>query len=159
MGEGIAIKLLVDRTAGRLGRWLRILGFDVEYVATCDPSKIAKIARQTGRKAITRTRSLAERLGADSILLKSERLDEQIRQVVCTFGTGVCEPFSRCNICNTELEDIPKEEVKGRVPDYVYRTHDDFAVCPVCGRYYWRGTHWQEMARRIDEILRGCDNE
>ncbi len=158
MGEGIAIKLLVDRTAGRLGRWLRILGFDVEYVATCDVSVIARIARQTGRKAVTRTRSLAERLGTDSILLESEHLEDQIRQVVEIFGRDACEPFSRCNICNAVLEDIAKEEVKGRVPQYVYDTHDEFAVCPVCGRYYWRGTHWQEMTKRIDEILGGCQD-
>ena len=155
MRKTVAVRLLVDRTAGKLGRWLRILGLDVEYVATCDEAEIARIARQTGRKAVTRTRGLAERLGADAILLESEHLEEQIRQIVNLVGKDACDPFSRCNVCNAELKEIEKEEAKGRVPQYVYETHDEFAVCPLCGRYYWQGTHWEHMVKRIDKILGG----
>ena len=148
-----SLKFLVDRTAGRLARWLRILGFDVEYVAASDPSAIVRLARQSARTTLTRNSSLAERLGKDSMLLESERVDDQIKQVIDEVGAGRCEPFSRCNVCNAKLVPVRKDSLKGRVPEYVYMNNDRFSVCPVCGRYYWQGTHWQRMRQVIERIL------
>lgn len=150
-----SLKFLVDRTAGRLARWLRILGFDAEYAATCDPATIVRLARQSGRKTITRNGSLAQRLGKDSMLLESEHVADQLRQVIGEVGAERCDPFSRCNICNAKLVPIAKEDTKGRVPEYVYVNHDLFSVCPVCGRYFWQGTHWQRMREVIERIVGG----
>jgi uncharacterized protein with PIN domain len=147
------LRFLVDRTAGKLARWLRILGFDAEYIATCEPASIARQARQSGRRVVTRNKRLADRLGADAMLLESEQLEEQIRQVVAGVGPELCDPFSRCNVCNARLVGVEKEQVKGRVPRYVYSHHEDFAVCPICGRYYWQGTHWRNMADEITRIV------
>ena len=152
------LKFLVDRTAGRLARWLRVLGFDAEYTAAGDLAEIARLARQAGRKVITRNGSLAGRLGAGSILLRSEQLMSQLREVVSQVGAERCEPFSRCNVCNARLEEVEKRLVEGRVPDYVYANHDRFSVCPVCGRYYWQGTHWHKMIGEIEQILGGNCN-
>ena len=145
--------LLVDRTAGRLARWLRILGLDVQYAPTCDPSVVTRLARQSGRKVLTRSRCLAERLRPAAILLRSEHLRQQLGQVVGEIGADKCEVFSRCNLCNARIMDVAKESVKGRVPAYVYANHDRFSVCPVCGRYYWQGTHWQHMLDEVTTIL------
>jgi uncharacterized protein with PIN domain len=35
------------------------------------------------------------------------------------------------------------------VPPYIYLTQDRFATCPSCNRVYWRGTHVDEMLKRI----------
>ena len=149
----------MDRTAGRLARWLRILGLDTEYIATCDASAIARRARQSGRKVITRNRGLSERLGGNGILLASEHLEEQIGQVVRDVGRVNLAPFSRCNACNEKLMPVSKRSVKGRVPVYVYEHHERFSVCPVCGRYYWQGTHWNIMRQEIERILGGMRDE
>jgi uncharacterized protein with PIN domain len=153
------VGFLVDRTAGRLARWLRILGLDTEYMATCDASAIARRARQEGRRVVTRNRAVCDRLGGACILLASELLKDQIRQVVGVVGTECLSPFSRCNTCNERLSHVPKENVRGRVPAYVYEHHEGFSVCPACGRYYWRGTHWSMMNREIKRMLEGMRNE
>lgn len=145
----------MDRTAGRLARWLRILGLDTEYVDTCDVSVVARQARQSGRTLITRNHLLAERLGGAGILLGSQQLGDQLRQVVDEVGRDKCTPFSRCSACNARLVPAAREGVRGRVPAYVYQHHDRFSVCPVCGRYYWRGTHWHIMHREIEQIMGG----
>lgn len=157
--EGAVIRFIVDRTAGKLARWLRILGLDVEYVSTCDSSEVARLARRSQRRALTRNRNLAERLRDDAIFLKSEHLREQLRQVVDVVGHGACKPFSRCNVCNAKLVTVEKACVKGRVPEYVYSSYLKFSMCPSCGRYYWHGTHWQRMAERIRLIVEGEHNE
>lgn len=146
-------KFLVDRTAGKLGRWLRILGFDVEYVPTCEVAEITRRARISRRVALTRTKAVAQRLGEGAILLESDSLEQQIRQILRIYGWESCNPFSRCSVCNTELVTVDKEAVKGRVPEYVYQNHNEFSVCTTCGRYYWRGTHWQEMSRKINDLI------
>ncbi len=145
----------MDRTAGRLARWLRILGLDAEYMAACDASAIARRARQSGRTVITRSHALAARLGKSGILLASEHLREQIRQMVREVGHESLDPFSRCNACNERLVPVAKDGVGGRVPAYVYEHQERFSVCPVCGRYYWQGTHWHIMHREIERIVGG----
>ena len=149
------LRFRVDRTAGKLARWLRILGFDVEYVATCDPVEISKVARQSARRTVTRNRDLAERLGGDALLLASDHLKEQLVQVLREAGAAGCRPFSRCNVCNARLVGVEKRLVEGRVPRYVYENHDEFAVCPVCGRYFWKGTHWRNMVAEIQQLMEG----
>jgi uncharacterized protein with PIN domain len=145
-------RLLVDRTAGRLARWLRILGLDVDYIPTCDPSAVTRAARQSGRRAVTRNGTIAGRLHG-ALLLTGGDLAGQIRQVVAETGADRCRFFSRCNLCNARLAAVARESVKGRVPAYVYENHDRFSACPVCGRYYWQGTHWRHMLGQVQAIL------
>jgi uncharacterized protein len=148
-------RLLVDTTAGRLARWLRILGIDVEYATTPDPSVLARLTRQSGRRMVTRSGRLAERLGPGAIHLASEHLSGQLRQVLGEIGWARSSLFSRCNVCNARLSEVPKELVAGRVPAYVYKHHDRFSVCAVCGRYYWQGTHCQHILEAVDAALEG----
>jgi uncharacterized protein with PIN domain len=145
---------LVDRTAGKLARWMRILGLDTDYIATCDIPPIVKLARQSGRTVVTRNAGLVDRLG-EGILLKSDALEEQVRQVVMTVGRENLAFFSRCSVCNVELDRIEKRNVEGRIPEHVYKTQDEFAICPACGRYYWQGTHWDKMKAEIERMVGG----
>ena len=87
--------------------------------------------------------------------MASEHLREQIRQMVREVGHESLAPFSRCNACNERLVPVDKNGVIGRVPAYVYEHQERFSVCPVCGRYYWQGTHWHIMHREIEIIVEG----
>ena len=148
------MRLLVDATAGRLARWLRILGLDADYIATCDLPPIVKLARQSGRTVVSRNAALVERLG-EGVHLDSDALEDQVRQVVRAVGEGALALFTRCSVCNVELERVEKESVRGRIPEYVYETQEEFAICPSCGRYYWKGTHWDRMRADIDRMVGG----
>ena len=59
------------------------------------------------------------------------------------------KPFTRCIECGVELEEVPKEAVKNRVPPKVYGFFNEFARCPVCGRIYWKGSHYDHMVEFI----------
>jgi uncharacterized protein with PIN domain len=133
---------------------MRILGIDTDYIATCDMPPIVKLARQSGRLVATRNARLVERLG-EGILLKSDALEDQVKQVVRTVGEDNLALFTRCSVCNAELESVEKEGVRGRIPEYVYETQDEFSMCPTCGRYYWKGTHWDKMKADIDRMVGG----
>ena len=67
-------RFLVDGTAGKLARWLRVLGFDVAYTGECEAAAIARLARQSDRTVLTRSGEVAARLGGSSILANQANL-------------------------------------------------------------------------------------
>jgi uncharacterized protein with PIN domain len=60
--------------------------------------------------------------------------------------------FSRCLLCNVLIDEIPKEEVAGKVPDFIFYQQKTFCRCPQCGRIYWQGTHQGNMQKRVAEL-------
>jgi uncharacterized protein with PIN domain len=76
--------------------------------------------------------------------------EQQMKQVIAALGLDCCyRPFTLCLECNQPLEARGREEVKDRVPPYVFRRREHYMECPSCHRVYWRGTHWDAMLRTL----------
>jgi len=146
------MRFLADEMLGRLAKWLRMLGYDTLYHQHLGDNELARLARAEGRLILTRDTKLARRRGVRCLLIKSELIEEQLPQVVNDLGLVPANPFSRCAVCNTPLEEIKRSAAKERVPPYVFRTQERFKLCPQCGRIYWRGTHWEGMKERIERL-------
>lgn len=142
-------RLLADGMLGRLARWLRILGYDTAYDPRLDDNELVRRARAEGRWVLTRDRELAGRRGVRSLLIESEDLASQLAQVRSQLGRARESPFSRCPVCNTVLEEASLEQVQGRVPHFILRSHSRFRRCPSCDRIYWPGSHWRRMQERV----------
>jgi uncharacterized protein with PIN domain len=149
------MKFLADAMLGRLAKWLRILGYDTAYFSQIEDSDLVRIARAEGRMLLTRDRELTFRKGLRCLLIESDSFEEQLRQLLRDLDLTVGGFASRCARCNTVLRPTNKEALRQRIPHYVLRRHEHFSLCPQCDRVYWRGTHWQRMQRRIEEIRRG----
>lgn len=150
MGE--AMRFLVDSMLGTLAKWLRILGYDTAYCAKADDSQLVRLARAEGRILLTRDTGLMQRRGLRAVFVASESLQEQLAQVVRTLGLRTDNAFSRCPICNTLLEEVPKYEAWGQVPPFVFQKQEAFKLCPECNQFYWRGTHWQNMLQYVEQL-------
>lgn len=135
---------------GRLARWLRVLGYDTLYSPAADDPALARLARAETRILLTRDRELARRAGLRVLLLRDDRVQEQLREVAARFALEAEEAFSRCTRCNVTLLELDREGARGRVPPYVYTTHARFRACPECRRVYWRGTHWAHMLETLE---------
>ena len=136
--------LLVDSTAARLSRWLRFLGLDCALDRTKSTARLLVRARREGRILLTRNGSFRGTKAAEILLLNSDHLPEQLRQVMVALGVeGNLSP--RCTVCNSELIITPRVNADARVPEFVYRSQSEFAFCENCDRYYWRGTHWKSV--------------
>ncbi|MEJ2568018.1 MAG: Mut7-C RNAse domain-containing protein [candidate division WOR-3 bacterium] len=140
---------MCDFMLGRLAKWMRLMGFDTTYYRDTDGKTIIYRSRKEGRTILTRSKILAEKYD-DLILIESEHLIEQLRQL--TKIVDVRTPFSRCPVCNTETEKVKKENVKEDVPPYIFEIHNNFKRCPKCGRIFWKGTHYKDIEKVIDEI-------
>ena len=147
-------KFLVDINVDRLGKWLRIMGYDALVPDDTDDGELIRIALRENRTILTRDSGIARRRVVTSGMLKAVLIHDdnvagQVKQVVDTLGLKAQFSFSRCIRCNEALERIPREESKGKVPEYVLATQPDFMACPSCRRVYWRGTHWTNMSGEL----------
>jgi len=145
------MKFIADNMLGRLATWLRLLGYDTLYVPHADDPELARLARAQDRVLLTRDVELTRRRGIKHLLIESEKVEEQVAQVLRAFKLSAREAFSRCSECNQRLEAVSKESVRDMVPPYVFSTQGRFRRCAQCGRVYWRGTHWARMVAQIED--------
>ncbi len=138
---------------GRLATWLRLWGYDTAYRPEADDPELARLARAEERILLTRDVELTRRRGLACILIASERVEEQLQQLVRDLQLTPRQAFSRCAVCNLPLQDVTKESVQDAVPPYVFQTMEVFRRCPRCRRVYWRGTHWAHMVSQMEDTL------
>jgi uncharacterized protein with PIN domain len=149
--NGITPRFVADVMLGRLAKWLRIAGFDVLYSNRYSDDELITLSRKDDRILLSRdTRLLVRKTVRNFIFLESERIGEQVRQVlVQTRSRALPGILTRCLHCNEKLVNAPREQVRGRVPAYVYETQAHFKRCPECGKLFWAGTHRQSMLRTL----------
>ena len=76
-------KLIADAMLGALARWLRALDLDVAYEPDIDDAELVEKAVAEDRVILTRDRRLTERrLARNHLLIRSEVVEEQVRQVL-----------------------------------------------------------------------------
>jgi len=148
------MKFILTKELGRLVKWLRIFGFDALYYKEDNPSAVIIQALRDERIILTRNHRLPVRKGVKLQLVKAEKIKEQVAEVLkeLRISPNSDMMFTRCIICNVELKDIAKENVKDNVPEYVFNTQNDFVSCPECKRIYWQGTHWGNVLSTLREI-------
>ncbi len=149
------MKFIPTKELGRLAKWLRILGFDTLYFNQDNLSSLIIQALRDGRIILTRNQRLVRPSAVKIVLVKAETIREQIAEILKALNIQA-EPemmFSRCILCNEELVGVEKETIKDKVPEYVFKTQEDFITCPKCKRIYWQGTHWGNVVDTLKKIL------
>lgn len=136
-----------------------MLGYDTVFFEGGDDSEMVSAALSQNRIIVTRDTGVVKRRlithgRVRAVLLTSEIPQVQVNQVLSALDIGGCiSPFTRCMECNGLLEEREKEEVKERIPPYVYKTQNKYTECPACRRIYWKGTHWQAMINRLNNLI------
>jgi len=154
------MKFVADQNVGKLAKLLRLMGFDTRFFDGEDDDNIIAIALAEGRIIVTRDtqimkRRLITRGRLKAVLIESDEPEQQIQQLIKVLNLDrQSKPFTLCLECNQPLLERSKEQVKDRVPPYVFQTQSQFVECPACHRLYWRGTHWQAMTRRLNRFAR-----
>jgi uncharacterized protein with PIN domain len=144
------MRFLTDRNLGKLTKWMRILGYDtVVYQGAIDRNFLQYGLRE-GRVVLTRRRDMAARnfLGTKYVVM-SDHVPSQLHELRDNLSLEI-DPdkfLTICLGCNEAILDIPKDDIKGSVPPYVFRTHDQFRFCPRCRKIFWAGTHKDNIVR------------
>ena len=152
------MKLLCDQMLGSLAKWLRILGFDTFYAnAEITDRELLSIAKDENRIIISRDKELilmGKKENLDVIEIKNIDLDEQLNQVLKRVSIDEKLVLSRCNLCNSILNQIEKDKVEGKVPKKVFDNNDKFWFCNKCNKFYWLGSHYNKIINKINEITK-----
>ncbi len=148
-------RLFADAMLGRLARWLRILGYDTEFESDIGDEALVRRCIREGRILLTRDRRLLQEWRVPrAVLLRAEGPLEQLREAVTRLGlSGDARLFSRCPVCNTPVRAVDRPEVRGAVPERVWRECDAFVRCPRCARVYWEGSHTRRIRERLAGVL------
>jgi len=148
----------VDENAGKLVKLLRLIGYDTLFFTGENDTLLVKKALGEDRIILTRdTYIIRRRLvtggRVKALLIQSDDVDEQIEQVTRELKLDSdSQPFTICLECNQPLFKRTREEVKDRVPPYVWQTQNKYVECPQCRRIYWKGTHWAAMKKRLTRL-------
>ncbi|MCD6321220.1 Mut7-C ubiquitin/RNAse domain-containing protein [Candidatus Bipolaricaulota bacterium] len=148
-------RFVADVHLGKLVRYLRLLGLDVESPPDASDEELVRISAEEGRILLTRDRHLLKHGSlTHGYWVRSDDPVEQAREVIRRFDLErEIRPFSRCLACNGPLVPVPKEEVLGKIPPRTAAWLDEFYRCRRCGKLYWPGTHYRRLRRVLDEIL------
>ncbi len=157
-------KFIVDQNVGKLAKLLRLLGYDTIFFTGETDTQMVNIALAEHRIILTRDTHVLERRLITSgrvkaILINSDNIEKQIRQVVNDLNLDNFQPFTICLEDNQPLVSRTRREVENRVPPYVWKTQTEYVECPLCHRIYWKGTHWDAMTGRLEKLTRDTRKE
>jgi len=151
--RGGQMRFMVDHMLIKLGKYLRILGYDAQWDKTMRTHELITQANAEGRIFVTRNSRLADQYPEPRQALQIEAPDpvDQLSEVVSRTGIETKRfLFSRCISCNVALEAVAeKAQVRDRVHPNVYARQDEFYRCPGCGTIFWHGSHVRNTCRKL----------
>jgi hypothetical protein len=146
---------ILDVHLGRLAKLLRMLGFDSLYRNNYEDSEIISISLKEKRIILTRDRGLLKRKAVThGYWMESTKPRRQIQEVVRRFDLlSQIRPFHRCMVCNGIISKIDKTAGMHHLPAAAALYYKEFNGCLTCGRIYWKGSHYNKMLARINELV------
>ena len=150
-----APRFLCDAGLGGLARWLRAAGYESHW--TADISDDAAIREAIRLEAVLLTtdsilmqrRLLRDRIIPSIWVSPSLTVMEQLAHVLRELKLPLSEP--RCMACGGQLAEVPKEQVKDRIPPRTLRWLDRYFECQKCAKLFWHGTHWERIQRQLHQ--------
>jgi uncharacterized protein with PIN domain len=140
---------------GKLARRLRLLGFDVAYRNKAADPEIVETALAQQRIILTQDRGILKlKTVTHGCLVRSADVREQVVEVIRRFDLASrMDPFSRCTQCNGLIRAVDKAEVEHDLPPKTREYCHEFFRCELCGKVYWKGTHFSRLAADVDELI------
>ena len=153
-GCPIEPRFLLDNHLGRLAAYLRMLGFDCLYHRDYSDEELAELLLLEERILLTRDRRLLMRKAVlYGYCPRSLDSLQQLTEVIQRFDLAKqIKPFHRCLRCNHSLEPVSKEAVVDRLEPLTKIYFDEFQICSNCKQIYWKGSHYERMARLVEQM-------
>ncbi len=152
----VELRFVADGMLGKLTRWLRMLGHDVEYFNLLDDDELIKVAKSEQRVLLTRDVKLYQRAaieGVKAFLVEGKTEYEKLAELArkYNFKLEIDVSNSRCPKCNSRIRPVRKEEVMERIPESTLKFYNEFWQCQNCGKIYWQGSHWKRISKTLSQ--------
>lgn len=149
---------ICDDNLGKLARYLRTLGFDTAFDESIDDAALLRTASSENRFILSRDRKLTSRTIPNGLMIldDDDPLD-QLLNVTKRLKLKI-DPemlFNRCSRCNRLCRIVDKNDISQEVFPFILKTHDIIKQCPSCNRFYWKGSHYRAVLRKLTAIIPG----
>lgn len=146
-------RFITEASLEFLARRLVFLGYDVTILRGARLEELFAAARQADRIVITLS-ARHPRAFADVAAVRVPRDDPAhgLRMIAAAHEPAG-PPFSRCAQCNAALQRRHPMEARGEVPGRVLRGATELRFCPVCGKWFWEGTHIARLRAWLEAAL------
>jgi uncharacterized protein with PIN domain len=144
---------MMDHMVIRLGKYLRIIGYDADWDLGLRTHELILRANASGRIFVTRNLRLAAQYPPVRQIFLVTHTDPvlQFETLVHDLHLDTRSAlFSRCIRCNEALAAlVGKEAAEGHVHPNVLAQQDRFFRCPQCGTIFWHGSHVSNTCRKL----------
>jgi hypothetical protein len=154
-------RFVLDVHLGKLAYYLRMLGFDALYRNDFRDEELIRFSIAEGRVLLSKDRRLlADPQLSRAYNVRNAHPRQQLIEVLRRFDLfNSVLPFQRCIRCNALLEPAPKERILSSLPPSVALSFNEFQRCPLCGRVFWKGSHFTRMESFAKDILNSDRSE
>lgn len=155
-----SLKFITDGMLGKLTRWLRMLGHDVEYAGSMDDKQLILKTKEENRILLTRDVELYRRAvakGVEAFLVENPNQTANLAGLAKRFGFDleIKMEVSRCPKCNGRLRFVDKSTISDKLFETTASNYDEFWQCQGCGQVYWQGTHWENIEKTLEQARHG----
>ncbi|MCX7819742.1 MAG: Mut7-C RNAse domain-containing protein [Kiritimatiellae bacterium] len=144
---------VIDHMLIRLGRWLRLCGYDAVWNPALRTRDLIRLANAEQRVFVTCNSHIRDNFPAPTqwVRLTASTPLPQFRELVSRLRLDPsAQAFSRCAVCNHPLVPAdPSPAMEARLPPRVRERHPSLWRCESCDRLYWRGSHVERTARLL----------
>jgi uncharacterized protein with PIN domain len=150
-------RYVLDVHLGKLAGYMRMLGFDSLYKTDYSRGELVAVSLNDKRTILTRDRNLLKlNEVTHGYWVRNNIPENQLYEIVKRFHLkNLIREFTRCMLCNDLLKEIEKEKIIHRLPIKVAEQHDKFYKCESCDKIYWKGSHLEDMNKKVDGIKSG----
>ena len=150
------IAFILDVHLGKLARNLRLLGFDCAYRNDFNDDEIISISEKTNRILLTRDIQMLKNFRVKyGYFLRSTDHRQQTEEILNRFQIKEkIRLMSRCSVCNGHIHEVPKDKIISQLEPETERFFNEFFQCDVCGKVYWKGSHYERMQGLIAQIAK-----
>jgi len=141
-------RFLADEMLGDVVKWLRIMGYEAMYRKGESDKALLERAKK-GLVLLTSDRELykmSTKYGVKCILLEGESIDDKLVQTFRKLNMKPSLKSTRCTVCGGELE-VTKRKSLRPMP-----SSKTIWICRKCGKMYWKGSHWVNIAKRFKQV-------
>lgn len=148
-------RFILDVHLGKVTKTLRMLGFDCYYRNDLKDAEIVAIAEAEKRIILTRDRELLKNSRVThGYWVRSKNPEKQVVEIIKRFDLkDRIKPYIRCMSCNGLIEKVDKEDIVHRLEPKTRKYYDEFYICSSCGKIYWRGSHFERMEQKLNDLI------
>ncbi|MFW9923589.1 MAG: Mut7-C RNAse domain-containing protein [Candidatus Thorarchaeota archaeon] len=158
MTENQEKKFVVDIMYQRLGRFLRVLGYDTVIDADLSDNDQLELAVKENRIVLTRDELMGQiglKKGLQIARVDAPTIEERIANLALQTEIDLelnDGRISRCTVCNSPIKIIDKKEIEKDMLEGTKDHYDQFWICTNndCQQIYWKGPHWVKMKESLE---------